>query len=490
MRYYGFHFTICAAAGGGMEITMEQLKKIGSIKPKSSKEIPFSKISLGFEKLDRAVFDPAKTYDHVASLGVKLARIQSGWARTEKEKGIYSFEWLDEIVENFVSRGIEPWLCLCYGNALYTPAAEKVFGAVGCPPIHTEEEIRGWESYVKAVATRYAGKVNYFEIWNEPDWTGFWKHGVNPTEFGEFTNTTAKYIREVRPDAKIIGGVLSGRNLHFLTAALEAGLADNIDFLSFHEYTADERDVFEKVDSYRALIKLYNPKVELIQGESGSQSRSGGHGALWTGSWTEEKQAKQLARHTIADFITDVHFTSYFTCVDMVEAINGTVGDKISFSDFGYFGVLGQDFDENGDPLGNYRRKPSYYVLQNICSVFVGDFKPCTIPTFVYSRNSERFWDIQPKRYELTTGSFENEHGKMFAYWYPSNIMSTSFFGSITLEIYTEQREMKLIDVMDGSIYEIPENMLEDKGDGVYVIKELPVKDTPLLLMLGDFYRE
>ena len=40
---------------------------------------------------------------------------------------------------------------------------------------------------------------------------------------------------------------------------------------------------------------------------------------------------------------------------------------------------------------------------------------------------------------------------------------------------------------MDGSVYEFPENMIEDKGDGVYIIKELPINDTPLILTFGDF---
>ena len=70
---------------------MEQLKKIGTIQPKKSSEIEYSKISLGFEKLDRDVFDPEKAYDKVADCGVKKARIQSGWQRTEKEKGVYDF---------------------------------------------------------------------------------------------------------------------------------------------------------------------------------------------------------------------------------------------------------------------------------------------------------------------------------------------------------------------------------------------------------------
>lgn len=112
---------------------MDRLKQIGKIIAKNSKEIKNSKIGLGFEKLDRAVFDPQKAYDPVAAAGIKWARIQSGWQRTEREKGVYNFAWLDDIIENLMKRGIQPWICLCYGNDLYSPQAKEVFGAVGCP---------------------------------------------------------------------------------------------------------------------------------------------------------------------------------------------------------------------------------------------------------------------------------------------------------------------------------------------------------------------
>ena len=466
---------------------MEQLKKIGKIQPKKSNEIKFSKIGLGFEKLDRNVFDPEKAYDKVAECGVKKARIQSGWARTEKEKGVYDFAWLDTIVDNFILRSIEPWICLCYGNPLYTEAAKQVFGAVGCPPIFTDEEKEAWLNYVKAVVERYKGKVNYFEIWNEPDGKWCWKHGANGTELGEFTLVTAKAVKEANPDAKTIGGVLCKRELDFLNAAFKTGMGEYLDFVSFHEYTHDERNVYEKVDSYRALAKLYNPKIELIQGESGSQSRSNGNGALRTGAWTEEIQAKQLARHTIADLLTDVHFTSYFSCIDMIEALNGDVNDKASYLDYGYFGVLGADFDEDGRSTGEYYRKPSYYVLQNICSVFAEEYSVCTQPSFVHSEYSERKYENQLYRYDITSGAFVRENGRAFVYWNPTNIMTTSYSSSITLEIYSEYKDIKLVDIMDGSIYELPEDMIEDKGDGVYLLRELPIKDTPLMLTFGEF---
>ena len=97
---------------------MERLKKVGSLPRISAKDTDFSRLGLGFEKLDRDVFDPEKAYDKVAALGVKKIRIQSGWLKTERERGVYSFEWLDKIVDNLISRGLEPWMCLCYGNPL------------------------------------------------------------------------------------------------------------------------------------------------------------------------------------------------------------------------------------------------------------------------------------------------------------------------------------------------------------------------------------
>lgn len=173
--------------------------------------------------------------------------------------------------------------------------------------------------------------------------------------------------------------------------------------------------------------------------------------------------------------------------MDMIEALNGNINDKASYLDYGYFGILGADFDENGRSTGNYYKKPSYYVLQNICSVFAENVSVCTQPIFVHACYSDAHYEKQPSRYELISGSFQRDGGKAFVYWYPSNIMTTSFQSSITVEFYSEYKEFRLIDFMDGSIYEIPEEMIADKGDGVYEIRELPVKDTPLLLCFGRF---
>ena len=65
------------------------MKLIGHITPKSSAEIASSRFGIGLEKIDRYLYDPTPVYDPLAQTGVKYVRIQSGWMRTEKEKGVY-----------------------------------------------------------------------------------------------------------------------------------------------------------------------------------------------------------------------------------------------------------------------------------------------------------------------------------------------------------------------------------------------------------------
>jgi len=468
-----------------------RLKKIGQVQPKSAAEVMTSRIGIGFEKLDRAVFDPEKAYDKVAAIGVKWVRIQSGWARTEKEKGVYDFSWLDSIVDNLISRGLKPWICLCYGNGLYDEFAATIFGAVGCPPIHTEEQRTAWKNYVTALVERYKDRVMYYEIWNEPDGQYCWKHGVNPEEVGKFNEDTGKYIKSVYPEAQVIGGCVCRRVASFINEAFDkSNMAEYIDAISFHEYTHDETTVPERVEMLHAIADKYKPGIRIIQGESGSQSRTGGAGAVRNLFWSEKAQAKQCARHTMIDLMSDIEFTSFFTTVDMIEALRGKVDDKASYLDYGYFGVLGAQFDEDGFSTGEYIPKPSYYTLQTIASVFVGDALPKKAPVIFRPEFCPGTQLNDLKRTEVISGYFEREDGSSaFVYWKPDNIITTDYNGTVTFEIVGNAEETMLIDLVSGEIYEIPGSQIENLKSGCRLFKHIPVKETPLALCIGNFYR-
>jgi len=468
---------------------MDSLKKIGDVKAVSSNQVKSSPIGLGFEKLDRGVFDPEKAYDKVAALGVKWIRIQSGWARTEKSKGVYDFAWLDGIVDNLLRRGLQPWVCLCYGNGLYNEEAAKIFGAVGCPPIKSEEERNAWSKYVSALTSRYKGKVQWYEVWNEPDGQWCWKHGVNGTEYGELVKATALAVKKGDAKAKVIGGSTCLRGLAWINDVLATGAGACIDALTYHAYSPDETDSFDHFPALRALCKSYNPEILMIQGETGTQSRSDGAGALNGGAWTPERQAKFLARHMVSDLFKNVVFASYFSCLDMIEALNGSIGNKASYLDYGYFGVLGAEFDENGVSTGEYKPKPSYRSLQVIASVFREKFETAELPVeFLNSSNSQRLLRNDDNGRNLLYSGFRKPNGSSaFAYWRPAELLTTSYEATISIEMAAVKGEAKLVDLVDGSIYELPSKMIEDNGRGNRRFMHLPLRDYPLLLVFGDF---
>ncbi|QYY35369.1 beta-galactosidase [Ruficoccus sp. ZRK36] len=473
---------------------MEPLKKLGTVSPVKSVNVGHSPIGIGFEKLDRDVFDPENAYDKVADIGVKWVRIQSGWAKTEKEKGVYDFAWLDGIIDNLIRRGMTPWMCLCYGNGIYNEKAAGVFGAVGVPPIHSEEEKQAWAKYVEALTARYHGKIEWYEVWNEPDGVWCWKHGPDGREYGEFVKATAAAIRAGDSTAKVIGGSTCARGLDWLNDVFSTGAAKVMDALTYHYYIPDEENCFDRIRALRSLCKSYNPDMILIQGETGAQTSSKGQGAMSGCAWTPERQAKFMARHIICDLMDEVMFASYFSCLDMIEALNGTVGDLGSYQDYGFFGVLAADFDEQGRASGEYKPKPSYRTLQTLSAIFREDFAKADLPVdflqedYIEWRMSRRLLRREDPGKELITTGFTRPDGSAaFAYWKPTELLTTSYEATVSFECATLPEKVRLIDIVDGSIYEIPDEMIEDNGRGHRRFISLPLRDYPLLLTFGDF---
>ncbi len=483
------------------------LKKVGTVPVIPAKDIHSSFFGIGFEKLDRNVFDPEKAYDKLAEIGVKLVRLQSGWARTEKTPGIYDFAWLDSIVDNLLSRGMQPWICLCYGNALYTPSAEKVFGAVGCPPIATQKEVDAWCRYVSTLTAHFHGRVTMYEVWNEPDGDWCWKHGANGTEYGEFVKTTAKAIRNGDAVAKVLGGSMCGCNWIWLDQVFATGAGRDMDFFVYHGYTANELGQPQRIREIRAILHRHGlDSLPLIQGETGSPSRDDGFGALHDGAWTQHRQAKVLLRLMFQHLALGVRFTSYFTTVDMIEALNGTVGDKASYLDYGYFGVLAADFDENGFSTGEYSPKKSYRALQTIAAVFRNEPEVCDdLPVFIsWPYESKRSYRTVEPFEKQTVVSFRRPNGSAaVVYWNPADPLTGDVDTLTAFKTFLDCSKVRLIDLMNGDIYEMTGPMIRTDGKTAYGnpdcyvsgthssltwLSELPLRDYPIAITFGDFF--
>ncbi|MBQ8387567.1 MAG: beta-galactosidase [Clostridia bacterium] len=467
---------------------MDRLIKIGEIEPRNSLSIKESRLGLGMEKLDRDAFDPERVYDKVSALGVKWIRLQSGWQKTEKTEGVYDFDWLDSQVDNLIERGLTPWLCLCYGNRLYDPLAEEYFGAVGCPPMRNERAYAAWLRYVEATVKHFTGRIEYYEIWNEPEGGWTWRPEPNPAEYAEFCIKTGQVIKDADPSAKIITGSHYQNSMEFFNAEFACGVLEIADAVSYHSYDYDEAVSVRRIKAFKALTKQYGKDIPIIQGETGSQSKSGGGGAFSHIRTNPTMQTKYLLRHTVAEIMSGVKFTSIFSAVDMAENLDAKAGKPITVC--GYFGLLGAEFDPNtGMLVGDYYEKPSYYAFRNLCSIFGDKVHPYDIPVIVSSKKSKRLNGFDCPVRDLLYGGLEKQNGsKAFAYWNSTDLITVQGYeGSTTLEIAGVNGDVHLIDPMDGSVYKIGDDIMKDLGNGLYAFENIPLKDYPLILTFGNF---
>lgn len=252
------------------------MHRIGTMKTLSSKDVKSSMVSIGFECLDRELFDPARCYDLLGASGVKHARVQTGWSKCEREKGVYDFAWLDGIVDSLLARGVEPWFNVGFGNPLYMEDLPNLTG-VGCVPLYYgEEAVAAWARFAYALAEHYKDRVMEYEIWNESDIAHFWVPGEpDGARYAELIALTGAQIRRAQPDARIGACTSSAEEIDFVYLDnLAAGLRPGeLDFFCLHRYTVfPEKGWVGRVEATRAVFERHGHRLSYWMGESGYPS--------------------------------------------------------------------------------------------------------------------------------------------------------------------------------------------------------------------------
>lgn len=320
------------------------------------------RLGVGMECLDRDLWDHAPAMPHLKELGIKRVRLQSGWARTEKEKGVYDFSWLDKVVDDLAAIGVEPWISLSYGNPIYADPSEGEQDYTGQKmfPMRGPAGEAAWKAYVTAIVSRYRDRVRIWEIWNEPDVVFFLKVPEGSSwhaEYARLVRTTAACVRAVQPDARIVACTAAGPCSGDRRAAdlfEQEGVADCVDIYSFHAYQAiPELMSPASGAAFYASVRRNAPKVEFWRGEAGISSVKSGFGALSELPLSEEMQARWMSRHLVRDLADpQISFTSWFHL---------SAFEHFSHTRTYHYGVLREK---------DFSHKPSFDVLKRIRQFF------------------------------------------------------------------------------------------------------------------------
>ena len=443
------------------------MKKIGKLKVFSSAEIEKSCVSIGFEGLDRELFKPEKCYDLLARTGVKYARCQTGWCKCETKKGVYDFSWLDNVIDNLLSRGVQPWFTLSYGNPLYMENTPET--GVGCVPLYYgEETLQAWKNYVHALACHYKDKITHYEVWNEPDLVQFWHPcAPNAAEYASFVSLTSKIIRAVVPNAKIGACVSSLGVLDFIKAEVAHFEKGSIDFFTFHAYTTvPEFRYKELVSRVRHLLDENGfENVELWQGEAGYPSWAyKGHWLVKEGIDDQRPQAVYQLRRYFIDVACGIKMSSFFQMADYWERPYAKATEVIAKP--AAHGIL------NGLI---YTPKKSYETISHLATIFSGD---------VSRSNSYMFAEVLGESVmELLcsqTMAYERNGKGMYAYYLPlelGKMPEKEYKATVVIEGILEKPT--LIDPYTGEVFSVEPTRV-DGSMSVFVA--LPIKDYPLIL--------
>lgn len=315
---------------------------VGTVKPRNAKQIVSSNWSVGAETMDRDFTIYAHWKAYLGPLGAKGARVQSGWAKTEKELGKYDWAWLDAIIPDMVEQGVRPWVCLCYGNPLYPDGGGTGLGG-GLPK--SPEALAAWDKYVAAVVDRYGKNVDLWEIWNEP--------AGSAEKYADLVIRSAKVIRQVQPNARIIAAAW-GKVKAILDRLRERDALRLVNEFTYHPYTYNPDHTYARqAPELRKLLASYAGHLTLRQGENGAPSRPGSYGAIAKYDWNEEKQAKWALRRLLGDLGHDIP-SSYFSICDMQYPNRRNTKGLLAIN----------------DDKTVHHPKQAYYAVQRITAIF------------------------------------------------------------------------------------------------------------------------
>jgi hypothetical protein len=285
-------------------------------------------------------------YEMMKAAGLKWVRIDMTWSETEKQKGKYDFSAYDHFMAALGKQGLHALFVLDYGNPLYADAGDKqpFTSRAG-----TEEFRQAYSAWAAAAVSRFAGRGCIWEIWNEPDWMGFWAPKPNVDQYIALAKEADAAIEKAAPDEPLIGPAVATINFDFIEPCLKAGLLKDWAALSVHPYRrAEPETAAADYDRLRTMIEKYGPankRIPIISSEWG-------YSTLWKGM-DEAKQANYLTRAFETNVGSGIPLSIWY---DWREE----AGDPTNFQL--RFGLVHHVYHPGRDPV--FDPKPAYYAMK------------------------------------------------------------------------------------------------------------------------------
>jgi len=305
----------------------------------------------------------------VDELGFRYIRFHAifhdvlGTVRVENGKTVYDWTKIDQLYDDLLARHIRPFVELGFTPKALATSGNSIFYWNGNTS-HPKPD--GWkdliEAFIRHIEDRY-GKDEvrswFFEVWNEPNLSGFWE-GADEKAYFALYDLTAKTIKAIDPQLRVGGPSTAGAAWvpEFLAHVKQSGAG--VDFVTTHTYGVDGGFLDEEGKSDTKLSPSPNAIVGDVQRVRKEIAASPYPGLpLYFTEWSTS--------YTPRDFVHD----SYISAAYILAKLKASQGLLEGMSYWTYTDL----FEEPGPPHESFHggfgllnregiRKPAYFAYK------------------------------------------------------------------------------------------------------------------------------
>jgi hypothetical protein len=306
----------------------------------------------------------------------------------------------------------------------------------------TDEEIERYLDFVRFIVRHFKDRVQYYEIWNEPD-MGCPLQCIEVADYVNLVQRTVPVIRQEYPAAKVVVGSVVLQNSDsrdWLFSLLASDVMPLVDVVSWHPmFGVSPEHNSQYYYEYPSLVQ----EIKDVASAHGFKGEYRGDELLWRSP-------------------------DCFWCYPGDPLDSNVVAAK----NYGRGIVmhLGMDVTAGTGGLSDLRRE-SFFTVQNLSTVMAGA-KPASLPV---ERQSEAT-NISSYGFSLPNGD------RLFALWTDGVAVDDDPGVRATLT-FTGLSGQKVtgIDVLHG----FEQQLMTDSEGGNLIIRDLLVKDYPIILRLA-----
>jgi hypothetical protein len=183
---------------------------------------------------------------------IRLWDTGTSWRAMNPAPGVYEWSKLDQWFR--IAKRHDVDILYTFGRtpdwASSNLQAECSYGKGQCAP---PKDLRAWDDFVRALATHAAGRIKYWEIWNEANQPESWTGSL--PQLVDMARRAKAIIQAIDPKAVLLTPSATGKEgPGWLSAYLDAKGGHSADVIAFHGYCGpDPENIAVLLEKYKKI---------------------------------------------------------------------------------------------------------------------------------------------------------------------------------------------------------------------------------------------